>query len=106
MVQFTSDPAGAQVYVDEELRGATPLELRLMSEKDYVIIFRMPGHTDQVQHLVHHMDMTWYTVNSLTFPVSPLWIPIDWFTGALHDLRPAIVHASFRRSEPPPEPAR
>ena len=36
-VNFSSDPAGAKVYVNGDLLGTTPFALELKSNKDYTI---------------------------------------------------------------------
>ena len=99
-VRFTSEPPGAEVFVDRKLRGQTPLTLKLNVNYDYIVVFRMAGHPDQVQHIQHHMNMNWFSINSFTFPISLTWGIIDWITGAVYDLKPSVVHASFGRTKP------
>ncbi len=43
-IQFTSSPAGAQVYFDSQFRGTTPVSLTDIEPGNHAIEFRYPGY--------------------------------------------------------------
>jgi hypothetical protein len=43
-VQFTSSPAGAQVYLDSQFRGSTPTSVTGIVPGNHTLEFRYPGH--------------------------------------------------------------
>jgi hypothetical protein len=43
-VQFTSSPAGAQVYLDSQFRGSTPTSVAAVGPGNHTIEFRYPGY--------------------------------------------------------------
>jgi hypothetical protein len=47
-VTFRSEPSGAEVFVDGQRMGTTPLADVTLDEGNYQVRFRMPGHEEQV----------------------------------------------------------
>lgn len=46
-LNFSSDPTGAQVYVNGQLMGTAPFELKLESKHSYTIEFRKEGYQNK-----------------------------------------------------------
>jgi hypothetical protein len=48
VIPFSSTPSGAEVIVDGESRGFTPLELELARKQSYSVILRLDGQEQQL----------------------------------------------------------
>ena len=43
-VEFSSDPTGTEVYVNGNLRGTTPVKIRLKSKSTHTIEYKKEGY--------------------------------------------------------------
>jgi uncharacterized protein YceK len=77
-VRFDSKPAGAEVWIDGQNLGTTPLSMKLESKKTYTIEFRANGKTKAVR-LTNHMSAGYLVLDILTGLVP---IIVDAATGA------------------------
>ncbi|UCC73941.1 MAG: PEGA domain-containing protein [Gemmatimonadota bacterium] len=68
-VGFGSEPEGAEVIVNGELMGHTPVTLKLRPEKTYVVTFRRDGYEPATVMLTTH--------------VQPGWVVLDIFAGVV-----------------------
>ena len=75
LVDISSEPAGAEVYVDGEYVGITPVEVPLSVHSNHTVVFRKEGYADRR-----------FTVSN---EVGVLWIILDVVTG----LVPLIIDA-------------
>ncbi|HOK14398.1 MAG TPA: PEGA domain-containing protein [Candidatus Kapabacteria bacterium] len=82
-VNFTSEPSGTKVYVNGQLMGNTPLELKLESKKTYVIEFKKEGYESKTIQLSNSVAAG-YIVLDVLFGVVP--VIIDAATGAWYTL--------------------
>ena len=76
LVDIGSQPAGAEVYVDGEYVGTTPVQVELSVHEEHTIVFRKEGFDDRTFRLSNE--------------VGALWIVLDVVTGLI----PLIVDAA------------
>ena len=76
LVDIDSQPAGADVYVDGEYLGTTPVQVELSVHREHTIVFRKDGFDDRTFRLSNE--------------VGALWIVLDVVTGLI----PLIVDAA------------
>jgi hypothetical protein len=82
-VNLTSDPSGAEVYVNGERMGTTPIELELESKKVYHVEFKMDGFEAKTYTITNHVGAGWVVLDVL-FGVVP--VVVDWITGSWYYL--------------------
>lgn len=51
-LSVSSDPSGAQVFVDGEIMGVTPLTLQTIAEGEHTVILRMEGFFDHTETVI------------------------------------------------------
>ena len=76
LVDIGSQPAGADVYVDGDYVGTTPVQVELSVHREHRIVFRKEGFDDRTFRLSNE--------------VGALWIVLDVVTGLI----PLIVDAA------------
>jgi len=79
-VNFGSDPSGAKVYVNGQLMGSTPLELKLQSKQSYSIEFRKEGFQNKTVLIANSVGAGWVILDILLgfIPVIVDAITGDW----------------------------
>ena len=82
-VGFYSDPSEAKIYVNGFLMGTTPRMIKLESNREYQIEFRMEGFEPKVFTLHHHVGVDW-VIFDVIFGVFP--VIFDAATGAWYSL--------------------
>lgn len=82
-VTFNSEPSGAEVFIDGNRYGTTPLVVDLSKKENYAITFRMDGHEEQVRTISNRVSGT-YVILDILGGLLP--IVIDAATGAWYVL--------------------
>lgn len=77
-VAFNSKPEAAEILVDGQLKGQTPLKLHLKPTKNSVITFRKPGYEDTVITLDTHVSGGWVVLDILSGIIG---VAVDAGTG-------------------------
>ena len=77
-VEFGSDPEGAEVIVNGQQMGITPVTLRLHPDKDHTVIFRRAGYEDAIVSLTTHVQGGWVVLDILAGIIG---VAIDAGTG-------------------------
>lgn len=75
VVSFSSDPAGADVYIDGNRMGRTPMPLKLSNLKAVTVTFKMEGYLDKT-----------YIINT---KVGGGWVVLDVLGGLI----PVLIDA-------------
>ena len=83
-VDFNSDPIGAQVYINGNFSGTTPVNLKLESKKTYTIEFKKENYATRT-----------YTI---TNSVGAVWIILDILAGLIPVITPTIETSSIMDS--------
>lgn len=80
---MASDPQGAQVYVNGDYVGTTPVKIELKNNKDYSIEFRKDGYRSKTYQLGKHLGAGWIILDVL-FGLVP--VVVDAITGDWYNL--------------------
>jgi len=93
-VFLVSEPSAAQVYIDGQLRGATPIELKLECDKTYVIEFRKDGYETQVYNISNGVGAGWVILDVVCGLVPVI---VDAATGAWYSLDQDNINAVLKQ---------
>jgi hypothetical protein len=93
-VDFSSDPSGAEVYVNGFPKGTTPIEPKLESKKTYNIEFRKEGFETRTYTITNHVQAGWVVLDVL-FGLVP--VVVDAATGSWYKLDEESVNAVLRK---------
>lgn len=64
-IELSSEPSGADVYLNGVKNGTTPLELVLQKSKNYIIEFRKDGYSNRVLNLNYSLGAGWLILDIL-----------------------------------------
>ena len=95
-VDFSSDPSGAQVYVNGVPRGTTPINLKLESKKTYTIEFKKDGYEQRTYTITNHVGVGWIVLDVI-FGLIP--VIVDAATGAWYELDQDAVNAVLEQQQ-------
>ncbi len=95
-VDFSSDPSGADVYVNGSLRGKTPINLKLESKKTYTIEFKKEGHEPRSYTITNHVGAGWIILDILGGLIP---IIVDAATGAWYELDQDAVNVVLKEQQ-------
>ncbi len=93
-VSFSSEPFGCKVYVNGQLMGDTPLELKLESKKSYSIEFKKDGYESKTVQITNSIAGG-YVVLDILFGFVP--VIVDAATGAWYTLDQDHVNAVLEK---------
>ncbi|MFP4527213.1 MAG: PEGA domain-containing protein [Candidatus Kapaibacterium sp.] len=82
-VQMHSSPEQADIYIDGQYRGSTPMKLKLRSDQDYLVEFRKEGYETRTVNLTCSVGAG-YVILDILLGVVP--IIIDAATGGWYTL--------------------
>lgn len=77
-MDFNSDPEAAEVIVNGQRLGTTPVTLRLNPKKTYTVTFRKPGYKDVTANLGTHVQAGWVVLDIFAGVIG---VAIDAATG-------------------------
>ncbi len=77
-MRFASDPAGAEVLVNGEPLGTTPVELELHADQEYIVTFRRDGCQDTTVPLETHVQAGFVVLDILAGLIG---VVVDAATG-------------------------
>jgi hypothetical protein len=83
-VEMHSDPDGAKVFVDGDFVGTTPVQIRLLTNKEYKVEFRKDGFQTRIFYLGRHAGRAWIVLDLLAGGLLP--IIVDAATGGWYEL--------------------
>lgn len=91
-VSVWSNPAGAEVYVNGEFAGNTPMRFHLAANKSYTIEFLKEGFEPKAYRLNNHAGGSWIIMDVFL----GFWpVIVDMATGAHYELDTTDVGASL-----------
>ena len=96
-VRFNSDPEGAQVYINGEFFGNTPVKIELKPKESYVIEFRKEGFEPVVHQLKIEIGVGWVVLDVVCGLVPVL---VDALTGSWYEFEQRYVNAILKRQQP------
>jgi hypothetical protein len=93
-VDFASEPTKADVYINGELIGTTPVSLKLESKQTYRIEFKKIGFGTKQYTIANHVNTKWI-VFDVILGVAP--VLVDAFTGAWYELDQDYIKAYLEK---------
>ena len=94
LVDIGSQPAGAEVYVDGEFVGTTPVQVELSVHREHTIVFRKEGFDDRTFRLSNEVGALWIVLDVVTGLIPLI---VDAATGNWLELREEAVHVVLTR---------
>lgn len=95
-VTMSSDPTGAEVYVDGNRRGQTPLTLELDNNSSHTVTFEMEGHKEVSCELGTSVGAGWVVLDVLGGLVPVI---IDAATGKWKSLESSNCNATLPEAD-------
>ncbi|MBI4546130.1 MAG: PEGA domain-containing protein [Gemmatimonadetes bacterium] len=95
-VAIQSMPSDADIYIDGNLRGRTPITLELQAKKTYTIVFKKPGYRDQAFELTNTVGVKWVILDVLGGLVPVI---VDAATGSWYELDTKVVNVTLTSGE-------
>ena len=98
-IGVASIPAGAQVSINDEVRGQTPLTTPVSRRRNHTVRIEKPGYQPVERTLTRHVN-GWVFGNLLIGGI--LGTGIDAATGAIFEVEPDRIFATLAPQEQPP----
>ena len=95
-VDFASEPTTAEVYVNGELMGTSPVTLKLESKVTYKIEFRKKGYIAKRYTITNHIGTKW-VVFDVILGLAP--VLVDAITGAWYELDQDYIKAYLEKEQ-------
>jgi hypothetical protein len=95
-VKFTSDPNGAEVWVDGDRMGKTPIELKLSKKDNHKVTFKMADKSERT-YFINKKVKAGYIILDVIFGVVP--VVIDAVAGSWYGLDDDDVHGALTEEE-------
>jgi hypothetical protein len=95
-VDFSSNPTGAQVYVNGQLMGTAPFALNLESKKTYTIEFRKDGYVNKTVLINNKVGAGWIVLDVIC---GLLPVIVDAATGNWYSLDQEHVNAALEQQQ-------
>lgn len=90
-VHFTTAPGDAEVYINGERKGNTPLVIELSVETEHIIEIRK-GNEVLFRTTIGQVISNWFWGNFAT--ILPFGMVVDYVTGSMYRLSPDHLHFS------------
>jgi hypothetical protein len=98
-VDFSSDPSGAEIFVNGNLMGKTPLKLKLESKFTYNIEFKKTGYETKTFLLTNSVSGGWIIFDIIFSGL--IGIVIDAATNSWYVLDQDYVNAILEKQQNP-----
>ncbi|MCJ7484092.1 MAG: PEGA domain-containing protein [Thermodesulfovibrionales bacterium] len=96
-VNMQASPVQADVYINGQLMGKTPLQLKLASKKEYAIEFRAEGYQTRIYNISNKVGAGWIILDVLGGLIPVI---IDAATGAWYKLDQDNINAQLIKQQP------
>lgn len=98
-MNLKSEPGGAQVFINGEYYGRTPVRVELRPKQDYTIEFKKDGYEPETRHIKNEIGVGWVILDVVLGVVPVL---IDGLTGSWYDFNQKCVNAILERQQESP----
>ena len=95
-IGIESDPDGADVYVDGNYVGTTPVSIKLSVRNKYTIVFRKAGYEDHTYELSNFVGTGWIVLGVLGGLIP---IIVDAATGDWYELSEENINVALERQQ-------
>jgi hypothetical protein len=96
-LSINSDPQRAQVFINGDLYGETPISVNLESKETYTIEFKKEGYETKTFQLNNHVGAGWIVLDVLGGLVPVI---VDAATGAWYHLDQKNVNMILEKQQP------
>jgi hypothetical protein len=96
-VDMKASPVQADVFVNGQFMGKTPLQLKLASKKEYAVEFRAEGYQPRVYNISNKVGAGWIILDVLGGLIPVI---IDAATGAWYKLDQNNIDAVLIQQQP------
>ncbi|MSR77647.1 MAG: PEGA domain-containing protein [Candidatus Omnitrophica bacterium] len=93
-VTIHSEPAGAEVYVDDLKIGTTPMIASLKRKKHHTVKFKKEGYQEELRTTGRGFNW-WFTGNLILGGI--IGIIVDFATGAVYKVKPQEVNVLLKQ---------
>jgi len=94
-VNATSNPKGAEVFINGISYGKTPVKVKLKTKKEYEIIFKKAGYKPVTKRITNKVGAGWIILDVIMGLVPVI---VDAATGAWYQFDQKTVNAMLERS--------
>ena len=95
-VRFDSEPGDAQVFVNGEFMGRTPLKLELRPDEPLTVEFRREGYKTVVRQITNKIGVGWIVLDVVSGLIPVL---VDALTGAWYEFDQRYINAILERQQ-------
>ncbi|RJP79563.1 MAG: PEGA domain-containing protein [Candidatus Zixiibacteriota bacterium] len=95
-LDLRSEPSGAEVYVNGNLMGTTPVKLELKSKETCCIEFKKAGYQTQTHNIGNHVGAGWIVLDVLGGLVPVI---VDAATGSWYSFNEETVNAVLQEQQ-------
>jgi PEGA domain-containing protein len=92
MAPMSSDPSGAEVFVDGHRVGQTPITIELSHRREHVIGFRKAGYKEATCTIGRSVGAVWIVLD-VVFGLVP--VIIDAATGSWYGSKPKVCNVTL-----------
>jgi len=96
-VSMNASPVRAEVFINGQNMGGTPLQLKLESKKNYSIEFRAEGYQPRIYNISSKVGAGWIILDVLGGLIPVI---IDAATGAWYKLDQNNINAILEKQQP------
>ena len=96
-VQTTSNPPGAEVWVNGQMMGQTPVTLRLLTKGEYQVEIKKYGYKTQTFRITNKVGAGWIVLDVIMGLVPVI---VDAATGAWYVFNEKNVNAQLEKQQP------
>ncbi|MCG2811722.1 MAG: PEGA domain-containing protein [Candidatus Aminicenantes bacterium] len=96
-VSMNASPVRAEVFINGQNMGETPLQLKLESKKNYAIEFRAEGYQPRIYNISSKVGAGWIILDVLGGLIPVI---IDAATGAWYKLDQNNINAVLEKQQP------
>ncbi|MFV1884341.1 MAG: PEGA domain-containing protein [Balneola sp.] len=97
-IRVSSEPEGAEIYINNILKGETPTTLTLSRKTDHVLEFRKEGYESMFIEVNRKFDVGTSVFGNAIFG-GLIGLIIDTSNGSAYSLKPADIEANLIKLE-------
>ena len=98
-IGISSQPPGAEVTIDNEIYGITPVSAKLKRKDNHHIVIRMAGY-EPYEVILTRQTSAWAFGNILFGPGVVIGLAVDAISGGMYSLTPDQVSAELPPDKP------
>jgi hypothetical protein len=97
VIKISSDPKGATVFVNEDNKGKTPLEIEMKRKRSHIVRLEMEGYQDEKISVKKRLSLA-YLGNLGFLYGAPIGLTIDLINGAMYGFKNDSIEVVLKGS--------